>query len=207
MRGGQHMAKQLDCTTSIASTQNNGNPWHPVRSAHDLQQVQSFSKQTKTWIDQHLRRGLDNFKIESFQSADALFKLLSELDFGLNDDSWIEDDSHIFRPLFYRDIFNCIQFLLVHLPFQADLDFEPVRLADSEGHQIYSEINTGDWWWDPQDQLPAGVTIVPVICASDKTYLTNSLGNQHGWPLYLTIGNIQKDICCKPKSAPESFSG
>ena len=40
------------------------NPWHPFRSAHDSQQAQSFSQQTKTLIDQHLRRRLDNFKIE-----------------------------------------------------------------------------------------------------------------------------------------------
>ena len=75
-----------------------------------------------------------------------------------------------------------------------DLDFEPVRLADSEGRRIHSEINTGDWWWDTQDQFPAGVTIVPVICASDKTDLTNFSGDQHSWPLYLTIGNIRNDI-------------
>src|SRR5882757_2002005 len=140
------------------------NPWHPFQSAHDFQQAQSFSQQTKTWIDQHLRRGLDNFSIESFQSADALRNLLSRLDFGLGNDSWIEDHSHIFRILYYRDIFKCIQFLLAHLPFQAHLDFEPVRLADSEGRRIYSEMNTGDWWWDTQNELPAGATIVPVIC-------------------------------------------
>jgi hypothetical protein len=175
------------------------NPWHPFQSAHDFQQAQSFSQQTKTWIDQHLRRGLDNFKIESFQSADALRKLLSEIDFGLGDDSWIEDHSHIFGTLYYRDIFKCMQFLLAHLPFQAHLDFEPVRLADSESRRIYSEMNTGDWWWDTQDQLPAGATIVPVICASDKTHLTNFSGDQHAWPLYLTIGNIQKDIRRTPK--------
>jgi len=93
------------------------NPWHLVRSADDFRQAQSFSQETKTWIDQHLRRGLDNFKIESFQSADALRKLHSELDFGLGDDGWIEDDSHIFGTLFYRDIFKCIQFLLAHLLF------------------------------------------------------------------------------------------
>jgi len=149
-----------------------------------------FSQQTKTWIDQHLRRGLDNFKIESFQSADALRKLLSEPDFGLGDDSWIEDDPHIFGTLYYRDSFKCIEFHLVHLPFQAHLDLEPVRLADSEGPRIYSEMNRGDWWWDTHDQLPAGATIVPVICASDKTHLTNFSDDQHAWPLYLTIVNI-----------------
>ena len=115
---------------------------------------------------------LDNFKIESFQSADALQKLLSELHFGLGDDSWIEDHSHIFGTIYYRDIFKCIQFLLANLPFQVHLDFEPVHLADWESRQIYSEMNTGDWWWDTPDQLPAGVRIVPVIWASDKTQLT-----------------------------------
>ena len=149
------------------------NPWHPFRSAHDFQQAQSFSLQTKSLIVQHLRCGLDHFKIESFPSAYARRKLLSELNFGLGNDSWNEDDSHVFGTLYYRDISKCIQFLLAHHPCQAHLDFEPVRLADSEGRRIYSDMNTGDWWWDTQDQIPAGATIVPVICASDKTHLTN----------------------------------
>jgi len=166
------------------------NPWHPFQSAHNFQQAQSFSKQTKTWIDQHLRRALDNYKIESFQSADALRKLLSELNCGLRDDSWIEVDSHIFGTLFYRDISKCIQFLWAHLPFLAHLDFELVRLVDSESRRIYSKMNMGDWWWDTLDQHPAGATVVTVICASDKTHLTNFLGDQHAWPLYLAIGNI-----------------
>ena len=110
------------------------NPWHPFQTAHDFQQAQSFSQQMKTWIDQHLRHGLDNFNIESFQSADALRNLLSRLDFGLGNDSWIEDHSHIFGTLYYRDIFKCIHFLLAHLPFKAHLNFELVRLADSESH-------------------------------------------------------------------------
>jgi len=94
---------------------------------------------------------------------------------------------------------KCIQFLLAHRPFQAHLNLELVRLTDSEGHRTYSEMNLGDWWWDTQDQLPAGGTIVPVICVSDKTHLTNVSDDHHVWPLYLTIGNIQKKICCTPK--------
>jgi hypothetical protein len=145
---------------------------------------------------------MDNIKIESFHSADALQKLLSELNFGLGDDSWIEDDSHIFGTLHYRDIFKSIQFLWAHLPFQAHLNFELVRLGDSEGRQIYSEMKTGDWWWDTQHQLLAGATIVPVIFASDTTHLTNFSGDQHAWLLYLTIGNTRKDIGRTPKKRP-----
>jgi len=126
-----------------------------------------------TWVHQHLRHGLDKFKIKSFQSADALRKLLSRLDFGLGNARWIEDHSDIFGTLYYRDIFKCIQFLLANLECQVDLDFEPVCLADLESREIYSEMNTGDWWWDTQDQLSAGATILPVICASYKTHLTN----------------------------------
>ena len=40
---------------------------------------------------------------------------------------------------------------------------------------------------------------MPLICASDKTHLTNFSGNQHALPLYLTTGNIQKDIRCTPQ--------
>ena len=40
---------------------------------------------------------------------------------------------------------------------------------------------------------------MPVICASDKTHLTNFSGNQNAWPLYLTNGNNQKDILCTPE--------
>jgi len=120
-------------------------PHYPFWSAHNFQQVQLFSQQSKTWIDQHLRHQLENFKIESFQSADALQKLLCELDFGIGDDSCIQYDSHIFGTLYCRDILKCIQFLLGHLPFQAHLDFDTVHLADSEGRSIYREMNMGDW--------------------------------------------------------------
>jgi hypothetical protein len=45
-----------------------------------------------------------------------------------------------------------------------------------------------------QDQLPDGVTIVPVISASDETHLTSVLGDQHALPVHFMIGNIRKDI-------------
>jgi hypothetical protein len=42
-------------------------PSHSFQSAHDFHLAQSFSRQMETWILQHLRRGLDNFHIESFE--------------------------------------------------------------------------------------------------------------------------------------------
>jgi hypothetical protein len=55
-------------------------------------------------------------------------------------------------------------------------------------------MNSGDWWWDTEGELPAGAMIVPVICASQKTHWTNFSGDHHSWPLYLMIGNIQNII-------------
>jgi len=128
-------------------------------------------------------------------------KLHPEFDFWLGGDSWIEDDSHIFWILYYRDSFKCIQLLLAYLLFQVHLDFELVHLAESVGHPIYTEMDMGDWRWDTLHHLLAGVMIVPVICASYKTQLTNFSGDQHAWQLYLTVGNIRKDIRCTCKNS------
>jgi hypothetical protein len=169
--GGKACGKATGLFNTHRKYSEQWNPWNPSQSANDFEQAQSFSQQTKPWINQNLRRELDNFNIESFQSADALRNLLSRLYFGVGNDSLIEDRSHIFGILFYPDISKCIQFNWAHFPYQTHLDFEPVRFADSESRRIYSKINTGNWWCDTQDQLPAGATIVPVICASDKTAL------------------------------------
>jgi len=125
--------------------------------------------------------------------------LLSRLDFGLGNDSGIKDHSHIFGTSYYWDIFKCIQLLLAHLPFQVRLDFQLERLGDSKSSRIYSEMNPGDWWCQTQDQLPAGAMIVPVICASNKTHLTNFSADGHAWPLYVMISNIRKDIRRTPR--------
>jgi len=109
------------------------NLWHPFLSTHDLQLAQLFSQQPKTRIDQHVRRGLDNVNTESKQLADAVRQLLFELDFWLGNTSLLGDESHIFRRLYHRDIFKCIQVLFTHHPFHAHHDFELVRLAVSEG--------------------------------------------------------------------------
>ncbi|OAX31080.1 hypothetical protein K503DRAFT_704263 [Rhizopogon vinicolor AM-OR11-026] len=52
---------------------------------------------------------------------------------------------------------------------------------------------TADWWCDKQKQLPKGVTIVPIILASDKTCLSQFQGDKSAWPMYLSIGNITKE--------------
>jgi hypothetical protein len=49
-----------------------------------------------------------------------------------------------------------------------------------------------------QKVLQPGATVAPIILASDKTHLSNFSGDKQAWPVYLSIGNISKEIHRKP---------
>jgi hypothetical protein len=98
MRGGKRMAKQLDCTTNFESTYNNG-----IHGIHFSPHT-TFSRLNR--VVRKKKHELINFIIESFQSAEALQMLFSDLAFGLGIDGWNEVGSHIFGTLYYRNISN-----------------------------------------------------------------------------------------------------
>ena len=148
---------------------------------------------TKTAIDDYLQRGLDDDRCTSFHSADELWTLLQNLEFGFGSQSWtsftIESGT-----LWTRNLLQCIRFLLGHLPFGEDMVYGPMRIFDTSGRRIYNEIYTADWWWETQNVIPEGGTVVPLLFGSDKTHLTNFSGDKAAWPLYMTLGNIKKEI-------------
>ena len=53
-------------------------------------------------------------------------------------------------------------------------------------------MHTGDWWWRTQEEIPDGGTIIPILLASDKTMLSLHHGDQSAWPIYITIGNLNR---------------
>jgi len=49
-----------------------------------------------------------------------------------------------------------------------------------------------------QEYLPEGVTVAPVIIATDKTQLTQFSGNKTAYPVYMTLGNLLRSIRRRP---------
>ncbi|KAJ3967331.1 hypothetical protein EV361DRAFT_770678, partial [Lentinula raphanica] len=56
----------------------------------------------------------------------------------------------------------------------------------------------GNFWNETQDNIPPGGTVAPVIIATDKTQLTQFSGSKSAYPVYLTTGNIPKELRRKP---------
>jgi len=193
-----------DTTTGLYNNQRKyleqWNPWYSYWSIYNLNQAQLFPKQRNMWIDHGLSPGMDNFELEWFQLADALQKLLSEVDISFGNYCWVEAYLFILRKLYNLDIFTCLHVLLSHYLFQVHLDFQLIYLADLKRYHIDGNINMGGWWWDTQDQLCAGVMIVPVIKVSNNTHLNNCSRDQRIWRLYLVIRNIRTNTNPSPWS-------
>ncbi|KAH9007554.1 hypothetical protein EDB85DRAFT_1884333, partial [Lactarius pseudohatsudake] len=64
---------------------------------------------------------------------------------------------------------------------------------------------TGKWWWSVQLRSP-GATVIPIIISLDKTQLTQ-FRSKSAYPVYMSIGNIPKDIHCKPTCHVQMLMG
>ncbi|KAG9121667.1 hypothetical protein FRC07_002288 [Ceratobasidium sp. 392] len=91
------------------------------------------------------------------------------------------DDGEEILDLWMRDVVEVVEMLI-----------------RDRRERIYDEMWSGDWWWRLQNILGEGATIAPIILAADKTQMTMLSGNKSAWPVYLSIGNISKDLRRKP---------
>jgi hypothetical protein len=156
--------------------------------------------------------------VTQFKSVQHYHRTLEEIPYGIPADYWktetktemIAGVKHVWQVK-YRDAMAAIRFLIGHQPFAPNLAYAPVRIFDNKkrthpmkslsreeddgvdkSERIYNEMHTGDWWWEVQKTMPPGATIVPVILATDKTTLTQHHGDKSAWPVYVTIGNLDK---------------
>lgn len=115
--------------------------------------------------------------------------------------------------LWRRNPVECIQELIGNPSFKDKIVFEPAKFFTDEAcsNRLIDEAWTADWWWKAhvsghllrfsgvlkklthyQKKIPKGGAVAPVILASDKTQLTQFRGDKSAWPVYLTLGNIEK---------------
>ncbi|KAG1789923.1 uncharacterized protein HD556DRAFT_1446500 [Suillus plorans] len=186
-------------------------PWAPFADEEEWALVKwLISRVGQTAIDEFLKLPIAQHMRTSFTSKYTLMKSVDKLPHGTE---WklkrINVEGNLLRngqcereelELWLRNPVDCIRELMANAEFNGVVSYTPERVfADVEGKvRQFDEMWTGDWWWEMQGRLPEGATVAPVILASDKTSLSQFRGDQEVWPVYLTLGNISKDIRRQP---------
>ncbi|KAG0138782.1 hypothetical protein HOY82DRAFT_595293 [Tuber indicum] len=183
--------------------------WLPFRTKSNFELARWFieAKVPKDHIGRYFRKGLGP-ESSSIKSAYQLLEAVDELESGMGIKRWrvgfvlfseaeipdgeAPDEVLSTQKFFFREPIDCARYLLSQRCFAQDLVYDPVKEWNSEEppQLVYSEIHKAQWWWETQDTLPDGATLVPIICGSDVTFLTNYSGDKKAWPIYMTIGNI-----------------
>ncbi|KIY71495.1 hypothetical protein CYLTODRAFT_390132 [Cylindrobasidium torrendii FP15055 ss-10] len=104
--------------------------------------------------------------------------------------------------VWHRDPVEVVRELVGDPTFEGHIKWSAQKVYRDKTRtcRSFSEMNTGEWWWELQGTLPSGATLCPLIISSDETKLTVLSGDKAAWPVYLTIGNIDKDIRRKSSS-------
>src|SRR5258708_7885877 len=114
--------------------------------------------------------------------------------------------------LYWQDLVESTHFLVQNPKFDGNMAYMPSCLYQQDGTQVYSEMTMGEEWHYQQVCLSPNLlkshnmnqfikahlanrtTILGIILASDHTYLTNFMGDKKMHGVYLSIGNISKDV-------------
>ncbi|KAG9082073.1 hypothetical protein FRC06_005256 [Ceratobasidium sp. 370] len=103
--------------------------------------------------------------------------------------------------LWSKDIVEVLKYLVGDPRFKEHINYVPRKeYTDKERkNRVYSDTCTGNWWWRMQCIIEDEFgTILPIILSSDKTGLTTLPNGKQAWPVYVTIGNIDKEIRRQP---------
>jgi len=140
------------------------NPWAPFASAQGFRLASWFieSKVSKIRINDYFSNGIGNSTSIGYSSMHTLENLLRHLDPYSPYLQWLEghvEDGQRTLPFFYRNVLDCVRYLLPQIAYRDDLVYAPRREYDQSGHRIYAEMHTADWWWDVQG-LPCSLFYV-----------------------------------------------
>ncbi|KAF3936016.1 hypothetical protein ABW19_dt0202204 [Dactylella cylindrospora] len=180
-------------------------PYFPFENIKEYNLARWFiyNKVTKGAIDEYFNTGLADPDIGRYSSGHTLWELLKLMGHELNLDFTEKiHDFHISglspSPFLYRDPLKCAAHILRQPAYAEHLVTAPTREYNEDGERIYNEMHTADWWWETQETLPIGATLIPLIFASDTTHLTGYSGDKKAWPVYMTVGNLPSTVRHRP---------
>lgn len=123
----------------------------------------------------------------SFGSAHTLYKQISKM---VEDPPWYS--GHVEFPLRpksefrYRNIIKCIEYLLRQKAFVNNMMWAPIKIYNHNNDRIYSEMNTGSWWWEQQVCHSCGIIfwilILLLVYAPRRKYTNSSLARLRSNP-------------------------
>ncbi|KAJ7199445.1 hypothetical protein GGX14DRAFT_373189 [Mycena pura] len=201
-----------ECKTEFARMReereaNGQKPWYPFASEEEWELAQWLmtSGISQRKLDKYLKlKAVQSGIKPSFHNKRAFLQYIDCLPKG---PQWIcqpmevsgepDADGNVqteILDLWYRDPVECVRELLQNPEFKDKQGYIPRWLSrNPDGtNREFSEMWTSEWWWETQKLLPVGSTLCPIIIATDKTQLTRFRGDQQAWPVYLTIGTIEK---------------
>jgi len=162
--GQEHYAGAGEAIGHVDSfDQENGNlcrdRWAPFSSVQGFPLEPWFIKRKvpKSRMNEYFSSGLSSSVLVGYSSRHTLENHLVLLDRHSSYLQWFEvqvEDSKRTLPFLYRNVQDCMRYLLGQIAYQDELVYTPPCQFDSNGEWIYAEIHTGDRWWDVQVQCP-----------------------------------------------------
>ena len=138
------------------------NPWVSFAEGDNFKLARWFMQHrvSDTAIQEYFNTGLSNNKT-SFRSAHTMYQQVDAIHPALSSDKWKEgtatfgaDVKNAKQKYYFRKVKEAVTFLLQQPTFRDHLVYRPVKeyAVNDEGEKVrvYSEVNTGDWWWREQ---------------------------------------------------------
>jgi len=156
--------------------------WQPIYCVKDLKLAIRFIKThyPKSPIDRHFSVG--GCKIPAHFSYASRWTLYIQI-YAMHNQLPTLGEASISTPhgqrFFYVwDLVEFAQYLLRQHSYNDHMVHRPTWTVGMEGDHVYSETNWADRLHDTQDGHPQGARIVPLMCWSDETQLTDSSGHK-----------------------------
>ena len=135
------------------------NFFRPFQNAMDYNLAHFFCSAClqRTQVDEFFRKGFLSARsdachaIYSYHSAYTLYKKIYEM---VIDPQWKNGfvDFKVAKntEFWYRDIMLVQKYLLRRKSFDSHMVWAPILHFDNQGERVYTEMNSGTWWWDTQ---------------------------------------------------------